>query len=413
MSGKKEGKEPLLKRDYSSGYGASPSAYAPAPLAAVESPTFKGEVPEVDVDEGNAIQPPEPSVPSASMFDELPNYGAQGVKDLPQPCPYMHQSAPASRPRGAIPPPEQLSEIAARAALLKEVESHFCWGKAAARDLSFVRINAASAFHYTLESFTERRSSCWAFEPYSGQAIDSQGSGVPPLPWEVPATPPTLFKDSFVEIEVPHTAAVKTCHHCAGFGRIRCHQCCGRGKLRCSGCKGAGHAFVDKNGIKTRETCKRCFGVGRRRCHVCSGHGQVNCPVCLSRGSLKTFVKLTVTWTNHYTEHVVEKLAIPNNIVTRGQGTLLYEEENSAVSPISDFPEVNVNTGSAALLQRHATSWPTERILHQRHSIRSIPVHEARFMYKDQMGAFWVYGLDRMVHAPTYPARICWGCSVM
>jgi hypothetical protein len=35
--------------------------------------------------------------------------------------------------------------------------------------------------------------------------------------------------------------------------------------------------------------------------------------------------------------------------------------------------------------------------LRQRHTIRSIPVHEVQFMYKDSIDRFWVYGLDHQV----------------
>lgn len=38
-----------------------------------------------------------------------------------------------------------------------------------------------------------------------------------------------------------------------------------------------------------------------------------------------------------------------------------------------------------------------EKILRQRHSIRSIPVHEVSYMYRDQQKCFWVYGLDHQV----------------
>lgn len=40
-----------------------------------------------------------------------------------------------------------------------------------------------------------------------------------------------------------------------------------------------------------------------------------------------------------------------------------------------------------------------ERILRQRHSIRSIPVYEVNFMHRDSLSRFFVYGLDHKVGA--------------
>ncbi len=40
----------------------------------VEVPTFKGEVPDHDVDEGVQVASPQPSAPSLQYFDPLPGY---------------------------------------------------------------------------------------------------------------------------------------------------------------------------------------------------------------------------------------------------------------------------------------------------------------------------------------------------
>ncbi len=53
-----------------------------------------------------------------------------------------------------------------------------------------------------------------------------------------------------------------------------------------------------------------------------------------------------------------------------------------------------------------------ERILRMRHNVRSVPVSEAHFNFKGKLARFWVYGLDRLVHAPDYPQQCCCGCVI-
>jgi len=51
-------------------------------VEAVEAPTFKGQVPEKDLDEGQNTRPPAVSAPPADLFAELPGYHGLGIHGI-------------------------------------------------------------------------------------------------------------------------------------------------------------------------------------------------------------------------------------------------------------------------------------------------------------------------------------------
>ncbi len=65
------------------------------------------------------------------------------------------------------------------------------------------------SMQYTLETFTEGRSTAWAYEPFRGQPIDGPMNGPAPLPWDIPVHVPDKFMKKENKLEVPHTASVK------------------------------------------------------------------------------------------------------------------------------------------------------------------------------------------------------------
>ena len=81
--------------------------------------------------------------------------------------------------------------------------------------------------------------------------------------------------------------------------------------------------------------------------------------------------------------------------------------------PVTGFPDDAVNRASRQLVESHSVSFPTERILSQRHWIRIVPVFEAQTDYKGKRFNFWVYGNENHVHAPDYPQQVCWGCTIL
>lgn len=61
----------------------------------------------------------------------------------------------------------------------------------------------------------------------------------------------------------------------------------------------------------------------------------------------------------------MERTALPSELVREVQGKLAFEEEQPRVAPINHFPDQQINTASKNLVQKHATAFPTERILRQ------------------------------------------------
>lgn len=122
-------------------------------VEAVESPTFKGQVPERDLDEGHHTKPPPITQPPPDLFCNLPGYDGLTAEETQFP---LHRSQPLTMPVAArgrtVPPPADMDERQARSALLNEVSQHCCWGKGVAQQLTFTSIVASSAFHYVRPS---------------------------------------------------------------------------------------------------------------------------------------------------------------------------------------------------------------------------------------------------------------------
>jgi len=128
---------------------------------------------------------------------------------------------------------------------------------------------------------------------------------------------------------------------------------------------------------------------------------------------LRWFIQLTITWTNHKQDHVVEKTALPDELIKTVSGQMAFTETQPRVWPINHFPDQEINSASNALVSSHGTKFPSERILMQRHQVRIVPVTEVDYVYKERQSSFFVYGFEHKVFAPDYPAKCCCGCSVL
>ena len=96
-----------------------------------------------------------------------------GTTDTVVQAPAQSRDPPAATSRPTIPTVKAVSNDEARAALLDLVGQNFCWGKGPAKQMEFTSIRPSFAFHYTLQSFTEKRSVMWAIDPYrDGEPID-------------------------------------------------------------------------------------------------------------------------------------------------------------------------------------------------------------------------------------------------
>ena len=68
---------------------------------------------------------------------------------------------------------------------------------------------------------------------------------------------------------------------------------------------------------------------------------------------------------NHFEDYIVERTALPSELIRDVQGQLAFEEEHPRVWPINHFPDQQINSASNSLVQKHNTAFPTERILKQ------------------------------------------------
>ena len=96
-------------------------------------------------------------------------------------------------------------------------------------------------------------------------------------------------------------------------------------------------------------------------------------------------------------------------------GQVAYEEEGWRVCPVDSFEDEVVRMASAQLVASHASKFPEEKILRQRHQVRVVPVTKVNYEWKGKARSFFVYGYENKVHLPnnSYPQAYCWGCSVM
>ncbi|XP_042206969.1 protein SSUH2 homolog [Homarus americanus] len=330
---------------------------------------------------------------------------------VPPPNGGVEEDRDRTETRGPLPPGPQITDHQARAALLAHVADRCCWGSGAAKKMSIAKISYDSAFHYELQTFTEKRETSWAFTPYGGGDVDGPSNGAAPLPWDVEAHPAHLFHDEVKVVQVPHTASVKECHRCKGTGSLQCSECHGKGWTRCLSCHGDGW-YTDSSGYKER--CFYCqsstHGHGRQDCLKCNAKGRVACPPCDSYGQIRCFIRLTITWKVNTSEHIVRKGGLPEALVKEVSGQVAFEEEGTRIFPLTQFPDNTINLASAQLVNNHKNAFHDERTYAQRHQVRIVPVAEVEYGFKGGPGKFWVYGYENKVHSPDYPHTCCWGC---
>ena len=114
----------------------------------------------------------------------------------------------------------------ARSALLSFVSAHCCYGTGAAKQMRITSMEYVPAHHYELQTFTERRETCWTYAPHKGDTTHTDGPA--PLPWDIQEKPVAMFKDDVRLVPVPNTGVVKSCHKCRGTGGMTCGDCAGK-----------------------------------------------------------------------------------------------------------------------------------------------------------------------------------------
>ena len=99
----------------------------------------------------------------------------------------------------------------------------------------------------------------------------------------------------------------------------------------------------------------------------------MECQVCDTQGQLKCYIKLTVTWTTHKNDHIVERTALPDQLIRGAQGQQAFSDQRPRVIPVMTFPDRSVNEASQQLILSHSISFRNKRILMQVHIIYDIP----------------------------------------
>ena len=128
--------------------------------------------------------------------------------------------------------------------------------------------------------------------------------------------------------------------------------------------------------------------------------GKVNCSTCEGTTHIRSHIQLSVSWRLVTSEHISTKLNIPENLIRNVSGQVAFEEEFPKVVPVTAFKEETIKMASAQLVASHASKFPEEKILRQRHQVRVVPVTKVNYEWKGKTRSFFVYGYENKVHLP-------------
>ncbi|XP_029990046.1 protein SSUH2 homolog [Sphaeramia orbicularis] len=354
----------------------------------------------------SAVVYPPPTAPPADMFGTVPGYEgtvAGGGGYLPPPVPLEPVAPPQPGPAPADWSIPSLSEDDAQKAFKEFASANCCWSKKPAEDGVITNMQPFNTYRYRLETFTESRSTEWAQKPHEGEPADFYTQPAP-RPWEVQATPPTMFTNHTQEIRVPYTSSIKDCNTCHASGVQPCGACHG-GHKECWQCRGSG-----TTGIETQ--CGHCRGSGQERCDKCDGRGTMACDTCKGKRQLLAYIQLKVEWVNNVEDHVVEQNSGLNvadlHSVT---GKELFKNSQYLLYPLVGFPNPVIAEASERLIRDHQSKYAqTSRILQQRQTVELIPITKVNYKWKGDTHVYYVYGNEHQVSGD-YPATCC--CVVM
>ncbi|XP_072020919.1 LOW QUALITY PROTEIN: protein SSUH2 homolog [Amphiura filiformis] len=390
-------------------------AWKPGQTSGENGPGYKWDnTPDSDADEDGPEKEDEGPTKPTEQFEAITGYeNVEYDKECNIPPPVYVPPSEDTRPVENFSTPDSLSEDDVRQAILTFVDRHCCYGSKPAKEMRFSSITPSSALHYQLETYTEGRHTRRAHRPYIGGFVDGPHCGRAPAPWEIECHTTQMYQNQTQIKEVPHTSAIQTCFKCCGRGFLRCGRCYGRGTVRCGSCGGDGRRRVRVGDHYETRSCFSCGGRGRKRCHRCGGDGRVTCHVCDGYRNLRHFIELVVKFTNHLSDYILEGTDMPDELIRDVSGQVIFEQSLPYVWPISHYPVQQINENSIRIVNAHRVAWPNERLLMQRQNLRSVPVSEVAYTWKDVNTRFWVYGFEHEVHAPDYPHQCCWGCNVL
>ncbi|VDK52107.1 unnamed protein product, partial [Anisakis simplex] len=364
---------------------------------------------------------------------------------------------------------KQISEEEVREALSRESKRHKYWKGNVAKKMTIENIQNSICLHYTLESFTETRSTSKATEgvtlgQFLGHQNSASSSGLSWNPWDYEVKPNEEFVDQVKVIEMPGSSELITCNSCNAEGLTHCFYCRGYGTDKCSYCRGTGmkagvahpavythpmigtfphsdltrgypgsgtaiirptssglsygvgtpihfmaKAGVPPPGIGHHDFCYFCHGRGISECTYCKGHGKKPCSACGGSGSLRSYTKLRVYFAVERTDFYTE-CEIPEKLLQKVDGYTILSECRPHVLPLKNHPVKEIVENSRRICAAHLQkSLGTCRVIKQRQCLLGIPIARVQFRLGSRCGFFWVYGTELCCFIPNYPAK----CSIL
>ncbi|CAI5448647.1 unnamed protein product [Caenorhabditis angaria] len=359
-------------------------------------------------------------------------------------------------------------EFEVREALEREVRKHRYWKNKSIKKMDFDQLEMMSCIQYSLESYTEARSTSEATEAANLASFGEAGSSFSGIgggglsPWDFEVMPAQLFVDQVRVFEMPGSSHINVCSGCNSEGTVHCFHCRGSGTDKCSFCRGTGmksgvahpavythpmiatfpHAdlsrgyassstamvrngsnsygigtpmhFMSKTGVPppgigTHDLCYLCHGRGVKECHHCKGGGKKPCTSCGGTGSVRTYTRIKVYFKSERSEHFTES-EIPEKLLMAAEGKQIFEEEQDYILPISKYPMQEINNISKQFCAQHLQKcMGVCRVIRQRHQLIAIPICKVHFTLGNEKGHFFVYGTQRLCFFPNFPAK----CTIL
>ena len=138
------------------------------------------------------------------------------------------------------------------------------------------------------------------------------------------------------------------------------------------------------------------------------------CPGCHGTGTQQRYLELTVSWTNWVATETVVRGEPPKELLDVEEKAVLYEEEQRQLYARPPGPPTHAHGGTRvneavheainAALNDADTLPGGKRIRRQRVSVRGVPIHHGRYVWKGRQGDFWIQGRGKRILAPDYPS---------
>jgi len=139
----------------------------------------------------------------------------------------------------------------------------------------------------------------------------------------------------------------------------------------------------------------------------------VQCPMCTGLRNVRYYIVLTVEYKTHKSEYIIERTDMTDALVKSVEGEQIFHQTEERVWPITTYPDAELCAASERMIREDTGKFNYARILKQRQILRSVPVSECEWKWKNKCGKFWVYGKENRIEFPNYPQTCCCGCNIL